>query len=153
MLETNSRSVESSVVMTTVLPLRSLDRRDPSIHEQFVATGMDTCQGDKGPARIQGGNDVGRRTHGHVGPVRLPPGSRLVATGVIDVLDFGETFQPQQLLCQVLRRQADRGGMDETDLLHFGWRLGSGPEPRKSEERRGTNCARDPAPETATSVL
>src|SRR4029453_3888038 len=66
------------------------------------------------------------------------------------VLYLGEPFEPQQLFCEVLGRQADRGGMHQTDLLHLGRRLS--PRPRPKTKKRSRPPSRRLGEEHATAV-
>ena len=101
---------------------------------------MDTREREDRPAHIQGRDHIHPSALGHVRLAHLQEAESLVHR-LIDVLYLGEPFEPQQLFCEVLGRQADRGGMHETDFLHLGRRLGRDRRPQ-TKQRSSTPSGR-----------
>jgi hypothetical protein len=95
------------------------DRGHTLIAEQLEASHMSPGEHHDGAPGIDPGDEVHRAEQLHVGRIRRQE-VRIQRTGRMrDIVHVGKPFQAQQLLGEVLRRQADGGIVREADRRRF----------------------------------
>jgi len=100
------------------------DRVDPIGTEQFVAADVHAPQQDNGVASVDLENEGGDEGHTEVDVAR---GERLIGVGQeLNVLHVHEPLGPQQLLGDILWRDADSRDLDQSNPRGLGGWLGRG---------------------------
>ena len=142
MLARNTCWLEPSACTPTLLPFRSVMVRMRSLREQLEAAGMHAGQHRDRLARVDRDQERRREVHAEIDLAARRSSAAFVDARLhAHIADIGEAFGAQQLLGDVLRREADAGSLGDPDRGRFRRPL-VGERCRGRQARRGAGHGR-----------